>query len=72
MKLLTLCLAVVILTGCGVAKNTAEPVGIVKKNEYGITYIETCIEDHNFIATQSAYNYWNFAGPLGECNINLN
>lgn len=71
MRLLLFIAVLFSITGCSDAKNTDAPVGITKKNEYGIVYVVTCIEDQKFIATQGSYNVWSYAGPLGDCDINL-
>lgn len=65
----SVCLLVAGLSGCyDKAKNTNKPDGPLKMNEDGFTYVLTCVEGREFVATQADWQYWTLAGPLGECN----
>ena len=70
MKALSVVVLALVLTGCGVAKNTSTPTGELKIGSNGVKYVLTCMEGHKFIATQGTHDYWSFAGPVGTCGNN--
>lgn len=64
----SLLLAALSISGCyQEAKNLDKPDGPLKTTEYGFSYVTTCIDGNEFIATQVSYEYWTLAGPTGKC-----
>lgn len=59
-------LSAILLTNYGGGKNLEKPYGL-SKSEGNFKYVLTCIENKNFVAYQTSYEYWELAGPVGEC-----
>lgn len=57
---------ILLLATYGEGKNLEEPYGL-SKTEGNFKYVLTCIENKNFVAYQTSYEYWELAGPVGEC-----
>lgn len=66
MKYLILVLLLFGLWGCSVAKNSNEPIGILK-SENGFTYKLIELQGKKYIAYQTAYWYWEIT-PMCDCS----